>query len=81
MERLFDGQLLVKTQEVTKAPSHGEGFIPEHGQGRLNKEIGTQKEIRRNASVDFFTLACSNKSCTTDPGGYFVGHISAHSIS
>lgn len=38
LERLLDGQLLIKTQEVTITPPHSEGFTPEHGQGRLTVE-------------------------------------------
>lgn len=51
VERLLDRQLLVKTQEVTVAPPHREGFAPEHGQGALRAQTGTQ---------DF-----KNKKCTT----------------
>lgn len=39
--RLLDGQLLVKTQEVTVTPPHSEGFTPEHGHGRLT--VQTEK--------------------------------------
>lgn len=40
-ERLLDGQLLIETQKVTITPPRGEGFTPEHGQGRLEVDTWT----------------------------------------
>ncbi len=48
MERLLDQQLLIKTQEVTVAPPHSEGFTPEHGQGRLKVEKGQTATMAQN---------------------------------
>lgn len=37
----LDWQLLMKAQEVTVTPPHGEGFTPEHGQGWLQAQKRT----------------------------------------